>query len=76
MQSLPQLPPHLMAIQDIDADLELAPSDEPGFSRRSDLIVVGREAVTTADDEDSMLKAGDVVIIVEIVSPGSKRHSR
>ncbi|SDX01758.1 Endonuclease, Uma2 family (restriction endonuclease fold) [Amycolatopsis xylanica] len=73
VQLLPQLPPHLMAIQDVDVDLELAPSQEPGFSRRPDLIVIDRKAVATADDEDSMLKAGDVVIIVEIVSPGSKR---
>src|SRR5919198_1332594 len=44
-----QVPPHLQAIQDIDLDLELAAPDEPGFSRRPDLIVVERTEVDRVD---------------------------
>jgi hypothetical protein len=40
-----QLPPHLRVIQDVDIDLHLAPADQPGLSRRSDLIVVDQKAV-------------------------------
>lgn len=36
-QLKPQLPAHLCVIQDVDIDLQLAPSDQPGLSRRPDL---------------------------------------
>ncbi|WP_370944874.1 Uma2 family endonuclease [Amycolatopsis sp. cg5] len=73
VQILPQLPPHLTAIQDIDVDLELVPTTDPGFSRRPDLVVVEREAFAKADEEDRMLRAAEVVVVIEIVSPGSQR---
>jgi hypothetical protein len=38
-----QLPADLEALTALDIDLELAPPDAPGFSRRPDLIVVRRE---------------------------------
>jgi Uma2 family endonuclease len=71
-----QVPPHLQAIQDIDIDLELAASDEPGFSRRPDLIVVARSEVDRVDREGGLLRASAVQVVVEIVSPGSRRTDK
>ncbi|MEC3979590.1 Uma2 family endonuclease [Amycolatopsis sp. H20-H5] len=68
-----QLPPELKAIQDIDVDLSLAPVPEPGWSRRPDLIVVRRDAIERVDEENNLFRADEVLIVVEIVSPGSKR---
>lgn len=44
-----QLPPHLRVIQDVDIDLQLAPPDQPGVSRRPDLIVVDQRALDRVD---------------------------
>jgi len=71
LQLAPQLPAHLQAIQDID--LELVPAGEPGFSRRPDLIVVDRSTVKRVNEDDDMIRAGEVLLVAEIVSPGSKR---
>ncbi|HEX7659488.1 MAG TPA: Uma2 family endonuclease [Pseudonocardiaceae bacterium] len=68
-----QLPNDLETLQDIDIDLELAPRGHPGFSRRPDLIVVRQSAVKRVDSEGGMLRASEVVIVGEIVSPGSVR---
>jgi Uma2 family endonuclease len=73
LQLAPQLPAHLQAIQDVDIDLELVSPDEPGFSRRPDLIIVDRKAVQRVNEDDGMIRAGEVLVVVEIVSPGSKR---
>jgi Uma2 family endonuclease len=73
LQVAPQLPAHLQAIQDIDIDLELVPGNEPGFSRRPDLIVVDRSAVKRVNEDDDMIRASEVLLVAEIVSPGSKR---
>jgi Uma2 family endonuclease len=72
-QIKPQLPPSLRVIQDVDIDLQLAPSDQPGVSRRPDLIVVDRAAVDRVDAEGGLLRAGEVRLVVEIVSVGSRR---
>ncbi|MGH4024963.1 MAG: hypothetical protein ACRDRV_10295 [Pseudonocardiaceae bacterium] len=50
-QLKPQLPPHLCVIQDVDIDLQLTPADQPGMSRRPDLIIVDRTAVDRVDAE-------------------------
>lgn len=68
-----QLPRHLRAIQDVDIDLELAPADRPGFSRRPDLLVVRNDAIDRVDSDGGMLHASEVVVVIEIVSPGSRR---
>lgn len=65
-----QLPRGLAFAVGTDVDLCLAPSGEPGFSRRPDLLVFGRAAVARAD---GMLRADDVLVVAEIVAPGSKR---
>ncbi|MFE0021358.1 Uma2 family endonuclease [Amycolatopsis sp. NPDC059021] len=69
----PQLPEHLSLVPDTDVDLCLVPAGEPGFSRRPDLLVVDRAAVARVDKDDDMLRADEVRIVVEVVSPGSKR---
>jgi Uma2 family endonuclease len=68
-----QLPGHVQVIQDIDVNLELAPAEQPGFSRRPDLVIVSAEAVKRVRAEGGMLRASDVEVIIEIVSPGSRR---
>ncbi|NUT51154.1 MAG: Uma2 family endonuclease [Saccharothrix sp.] len=67
-----QLPDDLVAIQDVDVDLELVPYGDPGFSRRPDLVIVPRAAT----ESGRMLKASEVLVVIEIVSPGSKRLDR
>ena len=73
MQLVPQLPEGMRVIQDVDIDLGLVPADQPGLVRRPDLVVVNTVAVNRVDREGGLLCAADVLIIVEIVSPGSRR---
>lgn len=73
VQLRPQLPDHLEVIQDVDIDLQLADRDEPGFSRRPDLVIVQRTARQRVRDEGGMIRAGEVLVVIEIVSPGSRR---
>lgn len=69
----PQLPEAYEVQLDTDVDLELAPLDEPGSSRRPDLMVVNREARKRVRAEGGLLRASEVLMVVEIVSPSSKR---
>jgi len=73
LQLVPQLPADFRAIQDIDVDLELVDPDQPGFVRRPDLVVVRRDAVRRVSGGKGLLRASEVVLAVEIVSPGSRR---
>ena len=73
MQLRPQLPDHLEVIPNIDVDLELADPDQPGFSRRPDLVIVQQGARRRVRDEGGMIRAAEVLVVVEIVSPGSRR---
>ena len=66
-------PEYLQIVQDIDVDLELGATDEPGCSRRPDLIVVDQPAVERARGNGRMFRASDVRLVIEIVSPGSRR---
>jgi Uma2 family endonuclease len=68
-----QLPPGLEPVQDIDIDLGLVPPNRPGHARRPDLIVVEAGTVDRADDEGRLIRASEVILVVEIVSPGSVR---
>ena len=72
-QLKPQLPANLCALPDIDINLELLPPDEPGQVRRPDLIVVDWAAFDRAEKEDKVIRASDVLVVVEIVSRGSVR---
>ena len=69
----PQLPDHLVIVLDVDVDLELAPVSKPGFSRRPDLIVARRKALERVERDGGALRASEVVVVVEIVSPSSDR---
>ncbi|WP_375497865.1 Uma2 family endonuclease [uncultured Jatrophihabitans sp.] len=71
-----QLPPDLMVVPDVDLDLTLAPADEPGSARRPDLVVVTRTAFDRVRDGGGLLLATDARLVVELVSPGSRRTDR
>lgn len=73
MQLIPQLPQDLEVITDVDIDLELAPADQPGFSRRPDVIVVRRSARHRVRIEGGLIRASETLVVIEIVSPGSRR---
>jgi len=68
-----QLPPDLELILELDVNLELAPADEPGSSRRPDLMIVRQEVGDRLTAEGGLLPASEVLLAVEIVSPSSKR---
>jgi hypothetical protein len=68
-----QLQPGLEVIQDMDVDLQLAPPEAPGTVRRPDLIVVPRDARLRVRREGGVIRASDVLVIVEVLPPGSKR---
>ncbi|TCC27257.1 Uma2 family endonuclease [Kribbella speibonae] len=73
LQLMPQLPQDLEVITDVDIDLELVPPDQPGFSRRPDVIAVRRSARRRVRTEGGLIRASEVLAVVEIVSPGSRR---
>jgi Uma2 family endonuclease len=68
-----QLPDGIEALEDLDVDLQLAPPDAPGTVRRPDLIVVPRDARLRVRREGGVLRASEVLVVMEVVSPGSKR---
>jgi Uma2 family endonuclease len=68
-----QLPGTVIVIQDVDIDLQLDRGDQPGTSRRPDLIVVQRSAVERVGTEGGLLRAAEVQVVIEILSPGSRR---
>jgi Uma2 family endonuclease len=68
-----QLPSGLQAVPDINLDLQLAPADQPGTSRRPDLVVVSGAELRRVETEGGLLRAAAAVLVVEIVSPGSRR---
>lgn len=73
LQLRKQLPSHLVAGQDIDVDLQLSGPDAPGFVRRPDLIVVHRDAALRVRREGGVICASEVLVVIELVSPGSRR---
>lgn len=73
VQLSPQLPEHLDVILDLDVDLQLSPPDQPGWSRRPDLIISQRTARARVSAEGGLIRASEVLVVVEIVSPGSRR---
>jgi Uma2 family endonuclease len=68
-----QAPADVRVIQDVDLDLQLAPPDKPGWARRPDLVVVDHKAVERVRNEGGLLRASEAHLVVEIVSPGSRR---
>lgn len=68
-----QVPEGLEPIPDVDVDLQLVRPSQPGSVRRPDLVVVTRAAIDRVRRELGLLRASDVVLAVEIISPGSRR---
>lgn len=73
VQLAPQLPADLEVLLDLDINLELAPPEAPGFTRRPDLLVVRRSARERVRREGGIIRAAEVVVVAEFVSPGSRR---
>lgn len=73
MQLTPQLPGHVEVIPDIDVDLQLVPPDQPGFARRPDVVLAQRSARHRVRAEGGLIRASEVLLVVEVVSPGSRR---
>ncbi len=70
------LPDALEVLPDVDIDLRLVDESRPGFVRRPDLVVVPTAAIDRREQEGGLLRAGEVVLAVEIVSLGSERTDR
>jgi hypothetical protein len=45
VQLATQAPADLRLVPEVDIDLQLVPADQPGWSRRPDLVVVDQKAV-------------------------------
>lgn len=68
-----QVPSGFQLIVDVDVDMQLAGEDEPGTSRRPDLIVVERDEVERVRAQGGLLRARSVAVVLEVISPGSRR---
>jgi len=68
-----QVPARSRAVLDVDIDLQLASEQLPGTSRRPDLVVVTRAEIDRVRREGGLLRADAVSLVVEIISPGSRR---
>jgi Uma2 family endonuclease len=73
VQLYDRLPPGLEVIPDMDVDLELAPAEAPCTVRRPDLIVVPLEARKRVRAEGGIIRASEVLVVLEVLSPGSRR---
>lgn len=67
-----QLPDGLDVLPEVDVDLELVSPQRPGFVRAPDLVVVSRETLARVED-GNLIPASEVVLVVEIISPGTHR---
>ncbi|WP_033295755.1 Uma2 family endonuclease [Amycolatopsis jejuensis] len=72
-QLRPHLPEGFKAVAETDVDLALAPEGSPGFSRRPDLLVTSKAELARRREQGGLLRATEILLVVEIVSPGSKR---
>ncbi|WP_246181268.1 Uma2 family endonuclease [Nocardia ninae] len=68
-----QLPSDLVAVPAVDLDLQLVPDDGPATVRRPDLLVVAEAEYERVGAEKGILRASAARLVVEIVSPGSRR---
>jgi Uma2 family endonuclease len=67
------MPAGYQLIPDVDVDLQLAPPEAPGTVRRPDLVVVSDTGVQRVREEGGVLRACEVILVVEVVSQGSVR---
>jgi Uma2 family endonuclease len=68
-----QVPAHLEIAPGVDVDLELVPPSQPGFVRIPDIVVVTRAGSERLRSGGGILRASEVVLAIEIISPGSRR---
>ena len=68
-----QLQGDLEVLPEVDIDLQLVPGDRPATVRAPDLVVVPRAALERVRSKGGLLRAADVILAVEIISPGSRR---
>jgi Uma2 family endonuclease len=68
-----QLPAGLEVLPEVDVDLQLVLDDRPATVRAPDLVVVAGVALERVRREGGLLRAAEVVLAVEIISPGSRR---
>jgi hypothetical protein len=69
-----QVPREFEVVEDIDIDLRLGAADEPGTVRRPALVVARRASAGRVDEEGEVYHASDVLLAIEVVSPGSRRE--
>jgi Uma2 family endonuclease len=67
------LPAHLQIAPDVDIDLELLPDGQPGTVRAPDLAIVLKTAMERVRSQGGILRASEVILAVEIISPSSRR---
>lgn len=76
MQIEPCLPPSLVVLQEAEIDLQFVAPGEPGTVRRADLAVVHEDAYDRVAEEGGCFRPDEVRLVIEIVSPGTKRMDR
>jgi Uma2 family endonuclease len=65
--------PDLVPVFSVDVDLELVPPDGPGTVRVPDLVVLTRDGFERVRDGTVPIRAADLVLVGEILGPGSRR---
>lgn len=68
-----QAPSTLVPAPDVDVDLEIVPPTRPGFVRAPDVVVTTAAAAARVDAERDVFRAAEVLLVVEVLSPGSRR---
>jgi Uma2 family endonuclease len=68
-----QLPDAWDAVHNLDVNLELVAPDEPGFSRRPDMIIIEEQAGHRASAENRMVRASEVLVVVELAAKDTRR---
>ncbi|USX49592.1 Uma2 family endonuclease [Lentzea sp. HUAS12] len=68
-----QIPHDFEVLYDIDVNLELSPPGMPGYVRRPDLVVAKRSAGMRQNAEGGLIRADEVVLAVEVMSPSSRQ---
>lgn len=71
-----QAPPELRVVPDVDIDLRLVPEDGPATVRRPDMVVVTAEEYERVLRDGGVLRASGALLVVEIISPSSRRTDR
>ena len=67
------VPADLRPVVDVDVDLRLVPPAAPGTVRAPDIVVVTRAGLARRRHEGGVLRADEIRVAIEIVSPGSRR---